>query len=215
MCTHSRRDQCCAQHGRALLTGLLDQNSPLRDRIWECSHIGGHRFAPVTLSLPCGIVHGRMNIPEGVAMLALLGQGKVLPDRMRGEMVMVRGVDSSSWNAYAGAFNAMIWPLHHLSIRGVFFYQGENNVFDHEDPFPKTFPGVVTSWREAFGDPLLPVCIVQISGWGDAEMLHGHSKIPVIQEAQHQAHLAAQDEAINALLDKIAGLEKRLEVKVK
>lgn len=30
-----------------------------------------------------------------------------LPERMRAEMVMVRGVDSSRWNAYAGALNTM------------------------------------------------------------------------------------------------------------
>lgn len=30
-----------------------------------------------------------------------------LPQRMREEMVMVRGVDSSRWNAYAGAYNTM------------------------------------------------------------------------------------------------------------
>ena len=95
VCTHSRRDQCCAQHGRALLAGLLEQETPLRTRIWECSHIGGHRFAPVTLSLPAGIVHGRMSIQEGVRSLALLGQGRVLPDRMRGRSSLPEPLQSA------------------------------------------------------------------------------------------------------------------------
>jgi hypothetical protein len=85
VCTHSKRDQCCAQHGRALLAGLRERvDGPWRERIWESSHIGGHRFAPVTLSLPCGIVHGRTSIDEGVELVGLLAQGRVMPERMRG-----------------------------------------------------------------------------------------------------------------------------------
>lgn len=38
---------------------------------------------------------------------ALSGLWPQLPERMRAEMVMVRGVDSSRWNAYAGAYNTM------------------------------------------------------------------------------------------------------------
>lgn len=64
VCTHSGRDRCCAVHGRALITGLLaDVEPPARERIWECSHIGGHRFAPVMLTLPSGSVHGRLDGP--------------------------------------------------------------------------------------------------------------------------------------------------------
>lgn len=51
VCTHARRDQCCAILGRPLLDvipGAL-----------ESSHIGGHRFAPTVLLLPAGIVLGR------------------------------------------------------------------------------------------------------------------------------------------------------------
>ena len=93
-------------------------------------------------------------------------------------------------NVPAGPFNAMIWPLRHLTLRGVFFYQGENNFFDKEDPFPQTFPGVVTSWRRAFGSPELPFCIFQICGWGDADVLYQPTKLPYLQAAQHAAHRA-------------------------
>lgn len=85
VCTHSRRDQCCAVHGRALVAGLRERAPvDLADRIWECSHVGGHRFAPVTLSLPMGVVHGRCSIDEAITLAELLDQGRVLPDRMRG-----------------------------------------------------------------------------------------------------------------------------------
>ena len=67
VCTHSGRDSCCAIHGRALITGLLNEVSvPDRDFIWECSHIGGHRFAPTVMSLPGGAVFGRLDLPAAL-----------------------------------------------------------------------------------------------------------------------------------------------------
>lgn len=93
-------------------------------------------------------------------------------------------------NFPAGPFNAMIWPLRKLPIRGVFFYQGENNYFDHEDPFGETFPGVVRSWRNAFETPELPFCIFQICGWDRSDILYLQTKLPILQEQQHKAHMA-------------------------
>jgi sialate O-acetylesterase len=93
-------------------------------------------------------------------------------------------------NFPAGPFNAMIWPLRHLTLRGVFFYQGENNYFDKEDPFAQTFPGVVKSWRKAFGSEELPFCIFQICGWGDVDLLYQPTKLPFLQAAQQATHLA-------------------------
>lgn len=83
ICTHSKRDQCCAVHGRALIGGLLDRVTPeARARVWECSHVGGHRFAPVTVSLPSGTVHGRLTSDQALALVDR--PGYVLPDHMRG-----------------------------------------------------------------------------------------------------------------------------------
>ena len=93
-------------------------------------------------------------------------------------------------NFPAGPFNAMIWPLRHMSVRGVFFYQGENNYFDQIDPFEKTYPAIVTSWRKAFGSPQLPICLFQICGWERTERLYWQTKLPILQEQQLKAHLA-------------------------
>ena len=90
----------------------------------------------------------------------------------------------------AGPFNAMIWPLRRLAIRGVFFYQGENNYFDKLDPFDATYPGVVASWRTAWGDPDLPFCLFQICGWDNHDRVYWQTKLPILQSVQHQTHLA-------------------------
>lgn len=55
ICTHSGRDACCAVKGRALVNALTG----LGDTVWECSHIGGHRFAPTALLAPGNLVLGR------------------------------------------------------------------------------------------------------------------------------------------------------------
>jgi hypothetical protein len=85
VCTHGRRDRCCAVNGRALLTSLLEAASDSqRSRIWECSHVGGHRFAPVTLSLPSGAVHGRLATEQAADLLRLHDEGRVVVDHLRG-----------------------------------------------------------------------------------------------------------------------------------
>lgn len=55
VCTNGKRDICCAQLGRPLLEQLEAEGR----EVWESSHIGGHRFAPVHLSLPDGRIWGR------------------------------------------------------------------------------------------------------------------------------------------------------------
>lgn len=91
-------------------------------------------------------------------------------------------------NFPAGPFHAMIWPLRHMTLRGVFFYQGENNFFDRVDPFAKTYPGVVRSWRRAFGEENLPFCLFQISGWDQMDRLYWQTRMPLIQVDQLVAH---------------------------
>ncbi len=55
ICTNGARDACCATIGRKLSTTFADD-----ERAWECTHLGGHRFAPTALELPSGNVYGRL-----------------------------------------------------------------------------------------------------------------------------------------------------------
>ena len=66
VCANSARDLCCGLDGRALVQ-LLDD-----DRVWECSHLGGHRFAPTALLVGEGLVYGRL---DAAAARALLDDG--------------------------------------------------------------------------------------------------------------------------------------------
>ncbi|MGK0219401.1 MAG: sialate O-acetylesterase [Planctomycetota bacterium] len=66
----------------------------------------------------------------------------------------------------AGMHNGMLLPIAPATIRGALFYQGENNSFGTAwKPFHRTFPSVIADWRGAFGDPELPMGLIQIAGW--------------------------------------------------
>lgn len=63
VCTHAKRDQCCAIEGRRVVDELANSS------VWECSHLGGHRFAPTALLLPAGLHLGRLDSAHALRAL--------------------------------------------------------------------------------------------------------------------------------------------------
>lgn len=57
-CTHGKHDPCCARRGRPLFDALSEQLEA--DSVWQCTHIGGDRFAGNLLCLPYGVYFGRV-----------------------------------------------------------------------------------------------------------------------------------------------------------
>jgi hypothetical protein len=81
VCTHGRRDRCCALDGRALamaLTGVDELD------VWECTHLGGHRFAPTALVLPTGYAYGWLDPAGAVAAYKAAASGEVETTLCRG-----------------------------------------------------------------------------------------------------------------------------------
>lgn len=88
----------------------------------------------------------------------------------------------------AGMINGMIFPISSMTIRGVLFYQGENNSFGTSwKPFYATFPAVISDWRRVFNQPDLPFGLVQIAGWSNRRSMtydmNHHTN--VVREIQH------------------------------
>jgi hypothetical protein len=81
VCTHGTRDMCCAIEGRPVATAL-DRQYP--GRAWECSHVGGDRFAANVLVLPTGQLYGRITDPAALA--SATEAGRVVADRLRGQV---------------------------------------------------------------------------------------------------------------------------------
>jgi len=63
--------------------------------------------------------------------------------------------------------NGMIHPLKPFSMRGVLWYQGENNAGNASDgvQYLEKKRAMITDWRNWFGDPELPFYFVQLATW--------------------------------------------------
>ena len=91
VCTNGSRDRCCAIEGRK---AALAAHDLLPGRIWETTHLSGHRFSATAVALPSGLTHGRLD-PEGVAgLIDALGRGRTTVASLRGR---------STWSAHGQA----------------------------------------------------------------------------------------------------------------
>ncbi|MEE2035449.1 sucrase ferredoxin [Rhodococcus chondri] len=87
VCAHGRRDRCCAVQGRPLAAAL---QAEVGDAVWECSHTGGHRFAPSMILLPTGYTYGRLDAVAGAEAVRAAARGEVFAPGLRGR---------STWDA--------------------------------------------------------------------------------------------------------------------
>src|SRR6266508_1257190 len=81
VCTNGGRDPCCAERGRPLFRAL---EPALADRIWECSHIGGDRFAGNLVCMPSGVYFGRVRPEEALSIARAHDEGRLDLDHYRG-----------------------------------------------------------------------------------------------------------------------------------
>ena len=80
VCTHGGHDACCALRGRPLARALPASGS---SEVWECSHLGGDRFAANLLVLPYGFYYGQ--VPgDGGLVVAAHDRGEVALPWLRG-----------------------------------------------------------------------------------------------------------------------------------
>ncbi|MBS4102038.1 sucrase ferredoxin [Tsukamurella paurometabola] len=82
VCTNGKRDVCCAVLGRPIAASLAGcYADPV---VWECSHTGGHRFAPVLIVLPTGHTYGRVTGAQAKEALDAARAGVVATTGLRG-----------------------------------------------------------------------------------------------------------------------------------
>lgn len=89
VCTHGRKDVCCAIDGR-LVAAVLDDALP--GAVWETTHLGGDRFSANIALLPEGSMYGRLDGESAPRVVLDHLDGRVDLDRWRGR---------SSWSAPA------------------------------------------------------------------------------------------------------------------
>ncbi|WP_405167928.1 sucrase ferredoxin [Nocardia sp. NBC_01499] len=81
VCAHGKRDQCCALLGRPIAAALATKYP---GQVWECSHTGGHRFAPALVLLPSGLTYGRLDATTAEEMVEAARRDQVSMAGLRG-----------------------------------------------------------------------------------------------------------------------------------
>ncbi|MFR9752170.1 sucrase ferredoxin [Nocardia sp. 004] len=81
VCAHGKRDRCCALLGRPIAAELAEKYP---GQVWECSHTGGHRFAPALVLLPSGLTYGRLDAEGAVEVVEAARRGVVATTGLRG-----------------------------------------------------------------------------------------------------------------------------------
>jgi hypothetical protein len=80
VCTHGGHDACCALRGRPLARALP---APGPADVWECSHLGGDRFAANVVVLPHGFYYGQVT-GDGAELVEAHARGQVVLPWLRG-----------------------------------------------------------------------------------------------------------------------------------
>jgi hypothetical protein len=87
VCTHGSHDKCCAHYGypfyRQARKIVADLNLDTV-RVWQVSHIGGHRFAPTLIGFPDGRYYGALDTAAFSAIIQQQGDIQCLKTVYRG-----------------------------------------------------------------------------------------------------------------------------------
>ncbi|MFF1920406.1 sucrase ferredoxin [Streptomyces sp. NPDC058221] len=81
VCTHGRHDTCCAVRGRPVGRALSERWPEL---VWECTHVGGDRFAANVVVAPDGVYYGGLDAKSSVAVVEQHLAGRIHAEYLRG-----------------------------------------------------------------------------------------------------------------------------------
>jgi hypothetical protein len=105
VCTHGKRDPCCARRGRPLARAM---KAARPSQTWEIGHIGGHRYGATFLAFPHGLNFGRVPAAAGPRIMAALEAGEIALEHLRGRV-------GDAWAVQA----ADVLARRELGLRGV------------------------------------------------------------------------------------------------
>ncbi|TCO24948.1 hypothetical protein EV652_108485 [Kribbella steppae] len=114
VCTHGRHDACCAVRGRPVTAALA---AAYPERTWECSHVGGDRFAANVVVLPHGLFYGHLAAPRAVELAKHYDEGLVVPDLFRGSGAFVPPVQAAQHFARAAGHSLVVDDLRPRALR--------------------------------------------------------------------------------------------------
>lgn len=112
VCTHGRRDKCCAKFGIPLFNSLSQFAG---DAVWQSSHVGGDRFAANLVCFPHGLFYAHASEESGRLIAGEYGAGRMLLDKFRGRACYAPHVQAAEYFARAESGIVGIEDLRFLS----------------------------------------------------------------------------------------------------
>lgn len=116
VCAHGKHDQCCAVRGRGA-TAAIAARYP--DFTWECSHLGGDRFAATMLVLPEGLCYGRVDTTDAAELVRLYFDGRLDNRFLRGRSSLPPAVQAAQYFARQRLGDDRIAALSPLDVEHV------------------------------------------------------------------------------------------------
>jgi hypothetical protein len=93
VCTHGKRDRCCAKYGHQLYERLCAETESTW--VWQATHVGGDRFAGNVVCLPEGLYFGRVGEDDVAPLLSSYLDGEIDLDRYRGRSTYTFAVQAA------------------------------------------------------------------------------------------------------------------------
>jgi hypothetical protein len=93
VCTHGKRDRCCAKYGRPLYDQMKTKVDP--EWVWQSTHVGGDRFAGNLVVLPEGLYFGRVGELDIGPILDDYFDGRINLERYRGRSAYTFAVQAA------------------------------------------------------------------------------------------------------------------------
>jgi hypothetical protein len=147
VCTHGGHDACCALRGRPLARAMPAAGPA---SVWECSHLGGDRFAANVVVLPHGFCYGQ--VPgDGAELVDAHTRGRVALPWLRGRAGLPMAAQAAQHAA-----------------RSAFGLLGVGDLPVREVRALTTFGDGIERWEVALGGPDGDVVVTLVSRPSDA-----------------------------------------------
>lgn len=153
VCAHGKHDQCCAVRGRGAVAAI---GAEYPEVTWECSHLGGDRFAATMLILPEGLCYGRVDAADPPNLVRLYFEGRLDNAHLRGRTSLPHAVQAAQYFAREMSGDDRIDTLTPLRVES-------DGGTTHAVLQGVSGPIEVTV-REQLSEPLLSQCSARLPG---------------------------------------------------